>query len=194
MWGVVVKHACLHDYDPLDASHQLSFLEDTSTRFESYRIAMDAKLTCGLVCSQWRAYAIEYLYEFLWISSASQAKRLAHTLIMQSLEGSPRTYGSYIRRIHIQTPVLERCAPADLLSILEPAPNLSIYSDYHSVQRSLYDDGPDPRCSPEAILKLVANPKLRRLSWTSYGDAPFQQRMTPLLTNLAVHLEYLELS
>ncbi|KIP05426.1 hypothetical protein PHLGIDRAFT_152532 [Phlebiopsis gigantea 11061_1 CR5-6] len=80
------------------------------------------------------------------------------------------------------------------LAILELAPNLSIYSDHHSVQRSLYDDGPDPRCSPEAILKLVANPKLRRLSWTSYGDAPFQQRMTPLLTNLAVHLEYLELS
>lgn len=146
------------------------------------------------MCSQWRAYAIEYLYEFLWISSASQAKRLAHTLIMQSLDGSARTYGSYIRRIHIHTPVLERCAPADLLSILELAPGLTIYTDHHSVQRSLYDDGPDPRCSPEAILKLVANPKLRRLSWTSYGDAPFQLRMTPLLTNMAIHLEYLELS
>lgn len=155
---------------------------------------MREKLTCSRVCRQWRAYAVQYLFEFIWISSASQAKQLAHTLIMHSLQASGRTFGSFIRRIHIQTPVLERCAPADLLSILECAPGLSIYSDYHSVQRSLYDDGPDPRCSPEAILKLVANPKLRRLSWTSYGDAPFQQRMTPLLTNLAVHLEYLELS
>ena len=113
---------------------------------------------------------------------------------MQALQSPTRTYGSFIRRIHIQTPVLERCAPTDLLCILELTPNLVVYSDHHSVQRSLYDDGPDPRCSPEAILKLVANPKIRRLSWTSYGDAPFQQRMTPLLTNLVTQLEYLELS
>jgi hypothetical protein len=37
-------------------------------------------------------------------------------------------------------------------------------------------------------------PKIRQLSWTSYGSVPFRQHMTPLLTNLAVRLEYLELS
>lgn len=201
VWGVVIKHACLQDHDPLDASHALSFLEETSAGLEFYRRALVTKLSCSLVCWSWRAYALEFVFEFIWISSASQAKKLAHTLILQSLHQSlvepqypGRTYGSHIRRIHIQTPSLERCAPADLLSILELSPGLTIYTDHHSVQRSLYDDGPDPRCSPEKILSLVANPKLRRLSWTSYGDAPFEQRMSPMLTNLAVHLEYLELS
>lgn len=154
---------------------------------------MRDKLALCLVSKQWYAYAREYLYEFVWICSAAQAKQLAHTLIIQSLQPG-LTLGSYIRRLHIETPVLERCAPADLRSIVENAPGLRIYSDRYSVQRSLYGDPTDPRCSPEEILRLLAHPKMRRLSWTSYGDAPFQQRMTPLLTNLAIRLEYLELS
>ncbi|GJE89733.1 hypothetical protein PsYK624_058390 [Phanerochaete sordida] len=195
VWGVVIQHASSHDCDLVNnASHRLSFLEDTSTRFDSYRASLKSKLTLMRVCRAWHAYAVEQLYEFIWISSAAQAKKLAHTLVLQSLQSPACTYGSFVRRIHIQTPVLERCAPADLLAIVEVTPNLVVYSDHHSLQRSLYDDGPDPRCSPEAILKLVANPKIRRLSWTSYGDAPFQQRMTPLLTNLATQLEFLELS
>lgn len=199
VWGVVIEHACLQHHDPLDTSHELSFLEESSTQLTTYRAAMRDKVTLSLVSKQWHAYARDFLYEFIWISSAAQAKSLAHTLLMQSLVVQPQsssmpTLGSFIRRLHIETPVLERCAPADLRSILDNAPGLSIYSDRHSVQRSLYCDGPDPRCSSEEILRLVANSKIRRLSWTSYGDAPFQQRMTPLLTNIAVQLEYLELS
>lgn len=193
VWGVVIKHACLAHHDPLDTTQELSFLEESSTSLEIYRNAMKDKFACSLVSKQWNAYTREYLFEFVWIWSASQAKVLAHFLLMQSLQDMP-SLGSYIRRIHIETPVLERCAPADLRSILANAPSLCMYSDHQSIQRSLYDDGLDPRCSAEAILRLVAQPKIRRLSWTSYGDAPFKRCMAPLWTSLASQLEYLELS
>ncbi|KAI0693408.1 hypothetical protein BC835DRAFT_1074700 [Cytidiella melzeri] len=190
LWGAVIKHACLAHLDPLDTTHELSFLEHSSSPLDTYRVSIKDKLSYCLVSSQWNAYAKEFLYEFIWISSASQAKSLAHLLILQSLQES-LSYGSYIRRLHIETPVLQLCAPADLRSILENAPGLCIYSDHHSIQRSLYDDG---RCSSEEILKLVAQPKIRRLSWTCYSDAPLQPRLIPLWTNLAANLEFLELS
>lgn len=193
VWGIVIKHACLAYHDPLNTAHEVSFLEEPSTLLCTYQAAMRDKLSLSLVSRQWHAYAREYLYEFVWISSASQAKALAHLLIIHSLRGEP-SFGSFIRRLHIETPVLERCAPADLRTILDNAPNLCIYSDHHSIRRSLYDDGSDPRCTSAAILKLVAQPKIRRLSWTSYGDAPFQRPMAPLWTNLTGQLEYLELS
>lgn len=194
VWGIIIKHACLAHHDPLDTTHELSFLEGASTLLDTYLAAMRDKVSLSLVSKQWHAYAREYVYEFIWIRSASQAKGLAHLLIMQSLQGDQISYGSYIRRLHIETPVFERCAPVDLRSILENAPGLCIYSDHHSVRRSLYDDGADPRCTSAAILRLLARPEIRRLSWTSYADAPFQQPMAPLWTNLAAQLEYLELS
>ncbi|KAI0090922.1 hypothetical protein BDY19DRAFT_874026, partial [Irpex rosettiformis] len=200
LWGVVIKHACLAHRDPLDTTHELSFLEDSSSLLDTYRVAMRDKLACCLVSRQWNAYAKEFLYEFVWISSASQAKSLAHLLILQSLDRSqlsqPLSYGSYIRRLHIETPVLELCAPLDLRSILENAPSLCIYSDHHSIQRPSSSDHYD-RCSSEAILKLVAQPttRIRRLSWTCYtgSEAPLQPRLIPLWTNLAANLEFLEL-
>lgn len=154
---------------------------------------MSLKTSVALVSKQWNSLARMFLYEFVWISRAAQAKALARTLLMEFV-GNQCSSGSYIRRLHIETPALERCSPVDLRTILDYAPSLCIYSDHHSVQRSLYSESLDPRCSPEEILKLVAHPKMRRLSWTSYGDVPFQQRMTPLLKNLTTHLEYLELS
>ncbi|KAI0337264.1 hypothetical protein BDW22DRAFT_1383945 [Trametopsis cervina] len=190
LWGVVIKHACLAYFDPLDTSHELSFLENESRSLDMYKVSMKDKLACSLVSRQWHAYATDFLYEFIWIRNASQAKSLAHLLLLQSLHNGP-SYGSCIRRLHIETPVLELCAPADLRSILENAPGLCIYSDRHSIQRSLYDDA---RCSPEAILKLIAQPKIRRLSWTCYSDAPLQPRLIPLWTNIAANLEFLELS
>jgi hypothetical protein len=189
LWGVIIKHACLAYFDPLDTTHELSFLEDSSSLLDTYRVAIKDKLTCCFVSRQWNAYATEFLYEFIWISSASQAKSLAHSLLLQALQRTP-SHGHYIRRLHIETPVLELCAPADLRSILENAPGLCIYSDHHSIQRSLYDG----RYSSEAILKLVAQPRIRRLSWTCYNDAPLQPRLIPLWTNLAANLEFLELS
>ncbi|KAI0071167.1 hypothetical protein K474DRAFT_1693558 [Panus rudis PR-1116 ss-1] len=194
IWGIVIYHACLLYYDPLDVSDEISFLQPPPLQYETYCASMRIKTTLSLVSRQWNALARMQLYEFVWISRARQAKALARTLLMEYVGGNRCSSGSYIRRLHIETPVLERCAPCDLRTILDYAPSLSIYSDRHSVQRSLFSDTPDPRCSPEEILKLVAHPRIRRLSWTSYGDAPFQQRMSPLLRNMAIHLEYLELS
>ena len=233
VWGVIIHHAALAYHDPLDTSQELSFLEESSPLLTTYFAAQRDKRALALVSRQWYAFAVEYLYEFVWVSSAGQAKALAHTLLLQSLRSIPipggklgsdvgeRALGAHIRRLHIETPVLERCAPADLRAIVEHAPNLRIYSDRYSVQRSLYSDGADPRCSPEAILRLLAHQssrnrlrgqgnggdgkgqdqqsqsQMRRLSWTSYGeaDAPLvAQRMTPLLASLAGRLQYLELS
>ncbi|OBZ77858.1 hypothetical protein A0H81_01616 [Grifola frondosa] len=193
LWGVIIQHACLLYHDPLDTSQELSFLDSSSAQLATYRASMTLKKNLSLVSHEWNDYARRYLYEFVWISRAVQAKALARTLLLEYIDDT-RSSGKYIRRLHIETSVLERCAPADLRTILEYAPHLNIYSDHRSVQRSLYDNMPDPRCSPEEILKLVIRPKIRRLSWTTYDDVPFQLRMTPLLQNLTIGLEYLELS
>ncbi|KAI0329647.1 hypothetical protein GY45DRAFT_854246 [Cubamyces sp. BRFM 1775] len=193
VWGIVIQHACLFHHDPLDTSHELSFLESPSTQLATYRASMTTKKNLALVSKQWNALARSFLYEFVWISRAAQAKALARTLLMEYVENLSSS-GKFIRRLHIETPALERCAPADLRTILDYSPHICIYSDHHSVQRSVYEDAPDPRCSPEEILKLVAHPKIRRLSWTSYDDVPFELRMAPLGSNLTTRLEYLELS
>ncbi|KAI0677713.1 hypothetical protein C8Q78DRAFT_106397 [Trametes maxima] len=193
VWGIIIQHACLFNHDPLDTARELSFLESPSTQLATYRASMATKKSLSLVSKQWNALARGFLFEFVWISRAAQAKALARTLLMEYVENLPSS-GKFIRRLHIETPALERCAPADLRTILDYSPHLYIYSDHHSVQRSAYEDAPDPRCSPEEILKLVAHPKIRRLSWTSYDDVPFELRMAPLGSNLTTRLEYLELS
>lgn len=196
IWGLVIYHACLLYHDPLDTSNELSFLEQTPLRLATYRSATKLKTTIALVSKQWNAFVRIPLYEFVWIHRAAQAKLLTRTLLAEARDENTgrRPSGEYIRRLHIETPILERCSPTDLRTILDHAPHLCMYSDYHSIQRSLFSETPDPRCSPEEILKLVAHPKMRRLSWTSYGDVPFHIRMGPLLTNLSTQLEFLELS
>ncbi|KAH9943929.1 hypothetical protein B0H21DRAFT_467144 [Amylocystis lapponica] len=197
IWGLIIQQACLTYHDPLDTSRGMSFLESECTRLRTYQATMVIKLAVSLVSREWNELARPFLYEFVWISRAIQAKSLAKTLLIEFVgngETGIESSGRYIRRLHIETPALERCAPADLRTILDYAPHLCIYSDHRSVQRRLYEDAPDPRCSPEAILKLIAQPKMRRLSWTSYDDVPFQLRMSPLLKNLTTKLEYLELS
>lgn len=192
----MIHHASLLYYDPLDTSNELSFLEQHPLRLATYRAAMELKTAIALVSKQWNAFVRIPLYEFIWIDRASQARALTRTLLAEARDGNATrcASGEYIRRLHIETPILERCSPTDLRAILDHAPHLCMYSDYHSIQRSLFSETEDPRCTPEEILKLVAHPKMRRLSWTSYGDVPFHIRMGPLLTNLSTQLEYLELS
>ncbi|KAI0916684.1 hypothetical protein AcV5_003106 [Taiwanofungus camphoratus] len=193
VWGIVIQHACLLYHDPLDTSSQLSFLESPSTQLATYRATMRIKLALSLVSKQWNDLARPFLYEFVWISHAAQAKSLALTLLLEFI-GHHGTSGAYLRRLHIETPALERCAPADLRTILEFAPHLRVYADHASVQRNVCDEAPDPRCSPEEILRLVAHPLIRQLSWTCYDAVPFRLCMSPLATNLATNLEYLELA
>ncbi|TFK31433.1 hypothetical protein BDQ12DRAFT_640076 [Crucibulum laeve] len=47
-----------------------------------------------------------------------------------------RGVGRYIRRLHIETNTLDRCSPQDLLTILNHAPLLQVYSDYQSIRRT----------------------------------------------------------
>ena len=43
--------------------------------------------------------------------------------------------GCHIRRLHIETPPLDKCSPHDLLLILQHCPNLEVFSDHRSVRR-----------------------------------------------------------
>lgn len=207
IWALIIDHACLLYHDPLDTSGDLSFfdLHPPSFQLDTYRKAMKLKTTIALVSKQWCALVRIGLYEFVWIGRASQAKALAKTLLMEYVERKKvvqegdvekPSSGSFVRRLHIETPVLERCSPADIRTILDFTPSLSIYSDHHSLQRSMFDDCCDPRCTPEELLKLVAHPKLRRMSWTTYGSVPFSQRISPLINphNGVLNLQYLELN
>jgi hypothetical protein len=154
------------------------------------------KRNLSLVSKSWNSAAQEFLYEFVWISRASQAKALAHTLLAQELVQCIRPSGRYIRRLHIETPTLERCTAADLRTILDYSPRLIVYSDHRSVRRNRYEESWDPRVSPEQLFSALAHPtnNLRRLSWTNYDDISFQLHVSPMLEATAANLEYLELS
>ncbi|KAI0266447.1 hypothetical protein BC834DRAFT_874598 [Gloeopeniophorella convolvens] len=195
IWHLVIREATFMTPDPLDTTNELSFLEATSLHLPAYYASMRFKVSLSLVSKRWNALAKPFLYEFIWISRALQAKALAHTLLLEFIDGAGSS-GRFLRRLHIETPVLERCAPADLHTILEYSPQLTVYTDHQSVQRNRYDIPTDPRCRPERLLSLLAHPgsQLRRLSWTNYDDLPFQQRMSPLQQMRTMRLEYLELS
>jgi len=116
---------------------------------------------------------------------------------MQRIVDGKVPSGLYIRRLHMETKVLERCAAEDIRTILDYAPNLVMYSDHHSVRRHRYDETPDPRCSPQQMFETLAHPKnqLKRLSWTNYDeDSPFPFHISPVLQRTSSSLEYLELS
>jgi hypothetical protein len=195
IWHMVIREATSMTPDPLDTTHELSFLEATTLHLPAYHASMWFKISLSLVSKRWNALVRPFLYEFVWISRAQQAKALAHILLLEFVEGAGSS-GRFLRRLHIETSVLERCAPADLHTILEYSPQLMVYTDHHSVQRSRYDIPTDPRCRPERLLSLLAHPRsqLRRLSWTNYDDQPFQQRMSSLQQMRTMRLEYLELS
>ncbi|KAG6332288.1 hypothetical protein ID866_6801 [Astraeus odoratus] len=180
--------------DPLDISLGLSFLE-TPCEAEEYFAAMRIKRGLALVNKAWNRHMQEYLYEFVWISRASQAKALALTLLTQYIHGKPSS-GRWIRRLHMETPTLKRCATDDIRTILDYAPHLVIYSDHHAVRCTRYQEFNDVRCSPEQMVSALASPnsKLRRLSLTNYSDIPFPYHMSPMLKQTARNLEYLELS
>ncbi|KZT25468.1 hypothetical protein NEOLEDRAFT_1178266 [Neolentinus lepideus HHB14362 ss-1] len=194
IWLLILREATIPTYDPLDTSQELSFLDSPALRQADYRTCMHIKRDISLVSRSWHAMSLSLLYEFVWVSRAAQAKALAHTLLLQEVTTGD-TCGRFIRRLHIQTSVLERCPPADLRTIVSYAPQLIIFTDHQSIQRNRYEE-PDPKCSPEKICSLLAHPnnKLRRLSWTTYDDTPFHLDMSPLLSHPTVHLEYLELS
>ncbi|KAJ6559525.1 hypothetical protein B0H19DRAFT_878474, partial [Mycena capillaripes] len=130
---------------------------------------MHHKRTLTLVSKKWHGYAQPVLYASIWISRSAQAKALALTLLCQACCLAPTSSpahqtsaGRFIRRLHIETPALERCNAGDLRSILAYAPGLEVYSDFRSVRRG---------APAEQLLGALAKGVgLKRLSWTSYDD------------------------
>lgn len=194
IWLLILREATAMSPDPLDITLGLSFLE-TPCEVEEYFAAMRVKRDLSLVSKAWNKHMQEFLYEFVWISRASQAKALALTLLTQFIERKPSS-GRWIRRLHMETPAMKRCATDDIRTILDYAPHLVIYSDHHAVRCTRYQEFSDVRCSPEQLVSALAvpNSKLRRLSLTNYSDVPFPYHMSPMLKQTARNLEYLELS
>ena len=46
----------------------------------------------------------------------------------------PKNIASYIKKLHIETPSMDRCCPSDLISILEKCENLEVFIDLRSVR------------------------------------------------------------
>jgi hypothetical protein len=95
---------------------------------------------------------------------------------MQRIVNGKVRSGLCIRRLYMETKVLERYAVEDTRTILEYAPNQVMYSGHHSVRRHGYDETPDPRYSTQQLFETLAHPQnqLNCLSWTNYdGRSPF---------------------
>lgn len=203
LWLAIIREStttCSHP-DPLDLTHSVSFLHSphspslTKLRLDQYRETMRQKCTLSLVSRRWHAITEEVLFEYVWISRAPQATALARTLKEQSSQGNAQHSGVFIRRLHIATPMLERCHPRDLHTILDFAPNLIVYSDYRSVRRNFHEEKDRLRSSPEQLFSALthSSSSLRRLSWTNY-DVSFYLHTSPMLGATALNLEYLELN
>ncbi|TDL27466.1 hypothetical protein BD410DRAFT_421655 [Rickenella mellea] len=196
IWLRILREATSFPSHLFDTPHEPSFLEQEkcrARRLPAYYGNLFTKRSLALVSHRWNSFSREFLYEFVWISSAAQAKALAHTLLMEFVRGVPQSSGWYIRRLHIETSTLNRCDPIDITTILDYAPRLTNYSDRQSVKRSVYESS-DPRCSSQTHFSLLAqsNKELRRLAWTNYDDLPIYMHMESLLTKPSV-LEYLEI-
>jgi hypothetical protein len=196
IWLLIIRQATITHPDPLDTTRGVSFLESTECKLLDYRSSMRNKCNLSLVSRTWNKFSQEVLYEFVWIRRAMQARSLARTLLAQGRAQRACPSGWFIRRLHIETPTLERCAPVDLRTILDYAPQLIVYTDCRSVRRNRYDEITNPRVSPEQLFSALAHPNnvVRRLSWTNYDDVSFQLTVSPMLETMAANLEYLELS
>ncbi|THH03218.1 hypothetical protein EW145_g6432 [Phellinidium pouzarii] len=197
LWLLIFREATRITPDPFDTAQELSFLEreqSAACQFESYRENILIKRDLACVCRRWKALMCEFLYEFVWISHGTQAKALAHTLLLEDLQGAPVSSGWYIRRLHIQTSTLDRCAPIDIRNILDYASQLVIYTDHHSVTQNIFAPH-DPRCTTETLFTLLAQSSkdLRRLSWKNYDETPLYIQMSALF-NRPSAIEYLEIT
>ncbi|KAF9456304.1 hypothetical protein BDZ94DRAFT_1302630 [Collybia nuda] len=130
LWMLIIRHATSGSASYDDGPEPVSFLSlpHNAPRLASHRALMRQKARLTLVCRAWHAYAQEVLFEFVWLSRERQARLLAGVV-------TGTTRGKYIRRLHVETPALERCSAADLRTILDHAPALAVYSDYRSVRR-----------------------------------------------------------
>ncbi|KAF8915548.1 hypothetical protein CPB85DRAFT_412519 [Mucidula mucida] len=189
LWILIIRYATLSNPDPLDTTHTVSFLDPPHSmqlRLAAYHASMRQKTTVCLVNRQWHAWALEFMYEYVWVSRAGHAALLAETL-------SARPYGRWLRRLHVETTtVLDKCNPTHLRIILDKAPSLAIYSDHRSIRLTVFSVNTplEDTCTPDDLFQSLPN-NLRRLSWTSYEASP-----TPSMPFFSVleNLMFLELN
>ncbi|KAK0450548.1 uncharacterized protein EV420DRAFT_1646466 [Desarmillaria tabescens] len=190
IWMLVIRFATCSYPDPLDTSRPVSFLDPphvTQLRLVTYYATMQQKLALCRVSRQWREWATEFLYEFVWVNRAGHARLLARTL--ETPEG--KGHGRWIRRLHVETMTLDKCNPSHLRTILDASPDLAIYSDHRSIRLTLFSvNSPlEETCTPDDLFQSLPT-NLRRLSWTSYEASP-----TPTMPLFSVlhNLTFLEL-
>ncbi|KAF8147478.1 hypothetical protein B0H34DRAFT_669518 [Crassisporium funariophilum] len=117
---------------PSPARHPSCNPEPTfATRRREYEAGLGAKRGLVRVCRVWASVGVEVVFEYVWIGSAREGRGVAERLGVQRLDNP----GKFIRRLHIETPSMERCSPHDLLLILQHCPLLEIFEDYNSVRR-----------------------------------------------------------
>ncbi|KLO18323.1 hypothetical protein SCHPADRAFT_919141 [Schizopora paradoxa] len=196
IWRLILREATALDAQYFEASRQLSFLASECSGgclLEEYRRNIDVKRTLSLVNREWHEMVREFLYEFIWISHGTQAKALAHTLLMEIVHASPLSSAWFLRRLHIETSSYDRCNPIDVKVILEHAAQLVVFTDRHSVKQNVFSE--DPLCSTETFFSLLAQSSkdLRRLTWKNYDELPFHHHMSNLLSPQCA-IEYLEIT
>lgn len=156
----------------------------------------------SLVCKHWYKIAQDLLYETIWINKPHQAALLSRVLAKPersplSVELREANKGRYIKRLHIETPTMERCSPQDLRTIIDHAPCLVAYTDYRSIRRNVYaENNSYDRSSPIELFTAIAHPDsaIRHLSWTNYDDLSFHLQLPSMLSTITNNLEFLELT
>lgn len=190
------KTADTNDISFLHLSHSHS---DRDARLERYLRSIKEKHNIVKVCRQWSIIALEVLYECIWIYRPAQAHALAQAICEKDSGTSkirgPRK-GHYIKRLHIETPIRERCSPNDLCVIVDNAPHLENFMDCRSVCRSVHgSSNSDPASATQLLYAITqAESLIRCLSWTNYDDMSLHLHLSHLLANVASKLEFLELT
>ncbi|KAF8715298.1 hypothetical protein AX14_012633 [Amanita brunnescens Koide BX004] len=211
LWRVIFGFATEDDtgFPPIKfptKSTKISFLHfphshsDTDVGLEHYLRSIKKKQDLMKVCRQWSIIALEILYECIWIYKPAQARVLAEVLSCQKDSGTGKVHnpgrGHYIKHLHIETHARERCSPDDVRTIINNTPCLEIYTDYRSIRQSMYVSSSMDPASPAQLLAAIIHPNssIRHLSWTNYDNMSFHLSLSPLLTNIASKLEFLELT
>jgi hypothetical protein len=199
IWDVVLGH-CAPDPLAQDPDNLLAPGPSLASHFAAvYTIRQ-----LSLVCRVWNQMVQKCLYGNIWITSARAAHGLAGVLRQSILPCNPdhiRQRGAYIRDIRVAASAFLRCNPADVLTIVDHAPDLRSFNDTLGLRRPRAGFGPvparvDPGASPEAYTEHLADrTHLTTLAWTTYDDRPIEPALGPILRGrVGTQLTRLELS
>ncbi|EJD05868.1 uncharacterized protein FOMMEDRAFT_153212 [Fomitiporia mediterranea MF3/22] len=103
-----------------------------------YNEAMSMKLAISLVSRSWRRLILPFLFEYVIIRSARQARVVADVLSrFHQAQGEEKYYGRWTKRVEviIQDDHWEQDSIDALVTILRLAPNILVFSDFFSTGR-----------------------------------------------------------